>query len=96
MKKTILERDIEFRITQYSAQRGVMSRKFVSPSNRSVPDRIFFIHGGKPLFVEFKRPGGVPTPLQAHFIETLRGFGYDVLVIDDIEQGKAAIDARLK
>lgn len=59
------------------------------------PDRIFFVPGGRPLIIEFKRPGGKTTPLQDKVINDLRSLGYDVEVIDSKEQGEAILRARL-
>jgi hypothetical protein len=62
---------------------------------RDWPDRLFFIPGGRPLLIEFKKPGKVPTPKQAHRIKELRELGYDVEVCDSKEQGVEAIRSRL-
>lgn len=55
------------------------------------PDRIFFIPGGRPLLVEFKKPGEDPRPLQAHVIQGLNDLGYDVAVADNIDDALAAV-----
>ena len=59
---------------------------------RGEPDRLFLIHGGRPLYVEFKRLGLKPTKLQAHRISELRGWGYDVETCDNRESAKDLID----
>lgn len=60
------------------------------------PDRIFFVPGGKPLLIEFKRPGGKLSKNQASTIRQLREVGYDVQVVDDPDKGRALIDQRIK
>jgi hypothetical protein len=60
---------------------------------RGWPDREFLIPGGKPLFMEFKRPGEEPEPIQEFIHGQLRDAGYTVLVIDNTIAGFAALDA---
>lgn len=60
------------------------------------PDRVFFVPGGRPLIIEFKRPGGTTRPKQDEVIAKLRSLGYDVEVIDNKEQGEAALRSRLE
>lgn len=73
---------------------GIRSSKFVTPGDAGYPDRIFWIPGGKPLFIEFKAPGAKPRPLQVFVHEMLRSLGYQVEVCDNekdtIEIVKAA------
>lgn len=70
-------------------------RKMNGMGMRSWPDRCFYVPGGKPFFIEFKRVGEEPTKLQADTIADLRRDGYDVEVHDDVEQAKAAIRKRM-
>jgi hypothetical protein len=63
---------------------------------RSWPDQLFLIPGGRPLFIEFKKPGEVPTEKQAHRIKQLRDLGYDVEVCDSKEQGIACVGAAME
>ena len=42
--------------------------------------------GGRIAFVELKRPGGKPRPLQVRRAEQLRRLGFQVEVIDRKEQ----------
>lgn len=65
-------------------------------SMRSWPDRCFWIPGGKPFLIEFKKPGEEPTKLQTDTIEDLRSDGYDVEVHDDPEEAKRAIRKRME
>lgn len=41
-----------------------------------MPDRMFLIPGGAPLFVEFKRENEKPSAIQWHRIHELRELGY--------------------
>ena len=50
------------------------------------PDRIILLEGGKVLFVELKRPGEKPRPLQLARHKLLRDLGFKVYVLDDERQ----------
>ena len=84
---------IETRVVQYARARGLRADKFTSPNRRSVPDRIVLCPGGRMFFIEFKRPKlGKVTEGQAREHEDLRRLGFEVYVIDDIDEGKELID----
>lgn len=91
-KRNLLEKDIESRVCRYAEKRGWRAMKFVSPNYRSVPDRIFFKHPGRVFFIEFKKPGQKPTEKQKREIDRLKAEGFDVFVVDNIEEGKTIID----
>jgi hypothetical protein len=61
----------------------------------SWPDRMFMIPGGKPFFIEFKRPGGKLSPDQAHMHDVLRGLGYDVAVAYSFDEAIALLSVVL-
>lgn len=64
---------------------GGRAMKFTSPGTSGVPDRVVMAPGAHTLFVELKRPGGRPRPLQVVTIEAMRESGADVRVIDTRE-----------
>lgn len=66
------------------------TRKFASPARRGVPDRIF-VHQGRVLFLEVKRPGEKPTPLQEHEIGLLRSAGANADWCDSADRGRCLI-----
>jgi hypothetical protein len=74
---------------------GVASCKLTTPGKAGYPDRMFFIPGGRPLFIEFKRPGETPEPLQVLIHHMLRALGYDVEVHDDHDSAVSAVRAAL-
>lgn len=84
------ESEIEKKVSDYAKAKGWLVYKFVSPSQRGVPDRIF-IRGGKLFFVEFKAPGKKPTKLQDKIFGKIREELFEVYIIDDVEQGKKLI-----
>lgn len=85
------ESEIEKKVSEYAKAKGWLVYKFVSPSQRGVPDKIF-IGGGEIFFIEFKAPGKKPTKLQDKIFNKIRGELFEVYIIDDVEQGKKLID----
>jgi len=90
-----LEKEIEKKVCDYARSKGFLHYKFNSPAHRSVPDRLLIDPTGLPFFIEFKRLGEVPTAAQAAEIKRIQNKGTCVLVIDNVQSGKAAIDAFL-
>lgn len=90
VSEVIRERDIEAKVVALAKKAGWLSYKFVSPSQRGVPDRIF-IRDGVVVFIEFKAPGKKPTQLQAATIKKLRDAGCAVHVCDSIESACNAL-----
>lgn len=88
----MLEKEIEKKVCAYAKECGCLVFKFVSPSHRSVPDRLFIAPGGRVFFIEFKAPGKKPTEAQILKIDTMLVQGAFVYVVDDIERGKGIID----
>lgn len=85
------ESEIEKKVVDYAKAKGCLVYKFVSPSQRGVPDRIF-IRGGEIFFVEFKAPGKKPTKLQDKIFSKIREELFEVYIIDDVDRGKKLID----
>lgn len=82
-----LEKKIEKRCCDVAKANGWWTRKFSSPANRGVPDRIF-IKDGDVWFVEFKAPGNEPTKLQWHEIHKLQDAGAQVCWTDNVDEFK--------
>lgn len=95
-KRKPLEKEVEGPVKKYAKSLGFWARKFKSEGNRSVPDDVFATPHGQVFFVEFKRPGGKPTPAQEDEHKEMRKNKIKVHVIDNIEDGKALIDAYLE
>lgn len=88
----IRESYIEQKVCEYAKKLGWLALKFTSPGNNGMPDRMF-LKAGVTVFVEFKAPGKVSTPIQERQQERLRRFGFQVVVIDSIESGKAFVNS---
>ena len=88
----MLEKDIEAAVCKYAKSKGFEAYKFSSPARVGVPDRLFLGPCQRVFFVEFKREGGKPTPMQVREAERIMGFGISVYLVDSIEEGKAIVD----
>jgi len=89
-KSYTLERDIERKACDLAKRAGWLAFKFVSPSQRGVPDRIF-IKDGRVVFVEFKALGAKPTDFQWRMIDRLQAAGCEVHVCDSVEGACSAL-----
>jgi hypothetical protein len=96
MKSSPLEKDIEKAVCDYAKSKGCYVRKFTSPANRSVPDRIIVAPGGAVGFLELKRQGQKPTKAQASEIAALQMMGATAAWCDNVADGKAFVDRLLK
>ena len=81
----MLEKDLERKIVIKAKKLGYLTYKFVSPSNRGVPDRIFISENGKLFFVEFKSKKGKLSELQKLKISELRSRKQSVFVVNNEE-----------
>jgi hypothetical protein len=84
------ERDIELYLVRQCRKRGIYCRKWTSPGNRGVPDRIV-LHDGTWYALELKSPTGSLTKLQQVEIETIRKHGGYCTVLNS----KESVDAFL-
>jgi hypothetical protein len=81
------ETTIESKVVKKAKQLGFLTYKFVSPSNRGVPDRIFINPFGKIFFIEFKSEKGKLTKLQQKTIKDIGRFKVPVYVVSDVNHG---------
>ena len=75
---------------------GVRSLKLQLSKDTGWPDRLFLIPGGRPLLIEFKRPGDNPKIKQEYVHDLLRSLGYAVKVVDDAEDAYEAVAEALR
>lgn len=87
---------VENPVVKYAVGLGVKVIKVNPLWSAGWNDRIFFVPGGRPLIIEFKREGGKTSKLQEERHAYLLKNGYDHHVIDNKEEGKALVRARLE
>ena len=80
------EKTIERKLVQAVKAMGGIAPKFTSPGFDGMPDRLVLLPGGKIAFVEVKRHGEQPRPLQISRHWLLRRLGFLVFVVDDAAQ----------
>lgn len=85
------ERDIEKYLVKEVRKKHGKAFKFVSPASAGVPDRIIILPGGVTCFVELKRPGGKPRPVQRFILLYLYHQGHRVAVVDNKDTAKALV-----
>lgn len=72
---------------------GLLAWKLNPLGLRGVPDAVLLGPGAKILFIEFKRRDGKLSKFQIYIHKKLRGFGFNVLVVNDGEEGRQAVKA---
>ena len=86
---------IENQVEKYLHSRigliGGMCFKFTSPGTAGVPDRNI-IHEGRTMFVELKRPGETPRPLQVTVFRQMKREGAFIYVLSSKEQVDQFVD----
>jgi hypothetical protein len=87
----ISETSIEKKVVAHCKTRGLLTYKFSSPAHRGVPDRII-MGGSKVMFLEIKRPGQKPTPLQERELSRIRQEGIQAEWADSFELACQLID----
>jgi len=93
---TKLEIDIEDKACELALRLGVTNVKMKAAGIVGYPDRMFFIPGGRPLFIEFKRPGKEPDAVQKVIIRRLKYYGYRVEVCDTVQGAIKCVKEAIK
>lgn len=76
------EREVEKKLIDEVRKRGGLCEKWVS-GTVGWPDRIVVLPpDGRVAFIEVKRPGETPRPIQVHRHKLLRQLGCQVYVLD--------------
>lgn len=86
------EKLIEQKLVAEVKKLGGLCPKFFSPSFDGMPDRIVLLPIGKIGFVEVKRKGMKPRPLQISRHKLLKRLGFKVFVLDDVEDIQEIIE----
>jgi hypothetical protein len=90
-----LESDLEKAMCTYADKLHILHIKLNLRGKRGFPDRLYFIPGGKPLMVEYKREGEPPRRLQTYIHAQLVSLGYRVEVVDNTAEGFALLESTL-
>ena len=88
----MLERNVEKALVREVRKHGGIAPKLTSPGTAGMPDRIIILPGGKIAFVELKRPGQKPRPIQTRQMDRLTQLGCMVRTIDHPNQIQELID----
>ena len=80
------EKTLERRLAEAVKAMGGIAPKFVSPGFAGMPDRLVLLPDGKCGFVEVKRRGEKPRPLQEARHGMLKRLGFKVYVLDCVGQ----------
>ena len=78
----VREKTLERKLTEAVKAMGGIAPKFASPGFDGMPDRLVLLPAGKCGFVEVKRLGEKPRPLQETRHGMLRRLGFKVYVLD--------------
>jgi len=88
----MLESQIENPVVDAAKANGYQVRKVCWFGGRNAPDRLF-MKPGRGFFIEFKAPGEAPRPGQVREIRRMREAGFEVHVIDNLEEGLRLVEA---
>lgn len=95
-----VESDFGKKITEWAMAKGYNLAYVKFTGMRGWPDRIvtWGLPDGPPhlIWVEWKRPGEEPRPMQKHIHKQLRGMGHDVRVYDDYRVALDEIKAEVE
>lgn len=83
----MIEAQVEKPVVRWAKKNSIWAWKCTVPGWSGFPDRLFVFENGSLVFIEFKRPGKVATPLQELCIAKLRARGFTVHVVDDKDEG---------
>lgn len=97
-KKETVEADVQGNIIKWAKARFIkVIRLALQPGvETGWPDTEFLLPGGRPAFIECKRPGETPTKKQLHMMQEMEKDGYDVAWFDNSEDAIAWLADRLE
>tara|TARA_R110002153_G_scaffold12460_2_gene46433 strand:- start:426 stop:764 length:339 start_codon:yes stop_codon:yes gene_type:complete len=85
------ESQLEGKLVRYAGMVKIYTRKFTSPGQRSVPDRVFV--QGRTLFLEVKAAGKKPTDAQMDEIDAINNAGGFATWVDNAVAGMNFLDS---
>lgn len=72
---------------------GVINIKIKPAGKNGWPDRLFLLPAKRVIFIEFKRPGEEPEPLQAGIHRRIKHHGHEVQTHDTVQGAFDAVKA---
>jgi Holliday junction resolvase len=81
----MLESEIKRKSKERLKQWGWLVVHIIQSNTNGIPDTMI-LRKGKMFFIEFKRPGEAPDPLQQYRIRKLREQGFETLVVTNLNQ----------
>lgn len=87
----VTEKHVEDAGDIVAKQFGALVIKGFFRGRRGWPDKFYFFPGGRLLLVEYKRPGEEAEPDQKAIHRKLRRRGFQVLVIDQVEEARSMV-----
>jgi hypothetical protein len=85
----VLESEIERKCTTIAAKHRCILLKV--EKRKGWPDRILMCPNGQMAWLEFKRPGEMPTKFQEHIHQELRAMNFRVYVVDNYSEFMTAL-----
>lgn len=84
---TMLESTLQSKIIKQLTSKGFLCVKLIQTNLNGIPD-IMCLRNGIVIFIEVKSEKGKVRPLQEYRHKQLREHGFEVLVVNDINQIK--------
>lgn len=88
----VKELQIENKVVDYAKRRRWIVLKLNNQWSKGWPDRLFISPTGVHVYIEFKRPGNVPTELQKKRMRDLKANMCNVYWADNVELGERIIN----
>jgi hypothetical protein len=90
------EADIEKKVTAWAKARGIVCLKYQPKGDVGWPDHIYVIPpNGRVVFIEFKKPGEEPTPMQQHRLYCIEGAGGNAYWADSVSKAITILEAEI-
>lgn len=86
----MLESQLQSKMIKLAEASGWYVLKLLSTNKPGIPD-LYMYRDGRTVFVEVKREGGKPRPLQQYRIKELNEIGVEAMACDSIEKFKQLI-----
>lgn len=91
----MLESKIEKQSASEAKKIGWFGIKLLSSLFKGLPDRMF-IGYGKVVFIEYKQPGKLPTPLQTKVHNIFKNYGITVHIAHSVDETLRILNNEIK